>query len=129
MNLFQLGSFKLHSGQQSDWKIECDSLTIEDWQALARMAVEILPPFRKVYGVPQGGLPFAACLEMYAKGSQSDPILIAEDVITTGNSIIDFVNKQRLPKNEVIGICVFARGKCPYWVVPLFKMSEIKNVT
>ncbi len=84
------------------------------------MAIEILPPFRKVYGVPKGGLPFAVCLETYAKGSPSDPILIAEDVVTTGNSMVDFVRKSELPKNECIGVSVFARGKCPYWVIPIF---------
>ena len=45
--LFQLGDFTLASGQRSRWKIECDNLLAEDWQALAVIAAEILPPFTR----------------------------------------------------------------------------------
>lgn len=132
MNLFQLGSFTLRSGQKSNWKIECDALTTDDWMALARMAAEILPPFRKVYGVPRGGIPFATCLEAYAKGGMSDPILIAEDVVTTGNSMVDFRQKISLELGRkeyvlhCIGVCVFARSKCLPWVTPLFQMGTFQ---
>jgi hypothetical protein len=65
VSLFQLGDFTLASGASSLWKIECDALTPEDWQALAQMAVEILPPFGEVVGVPRGGVPFADALRPF----------------------------------------------------------------
>lgn len=57
MSLFKLGDFELHSGQRSNWKIDCDALTPADWRALAKMIVDRLAPFGAVEGVPRGGLP------------------------------------------------------------------------
>ena len=109
MSIFQLGDFTLASGLSSGWKIECDSLTPEDWQALALMASEILPPFGQVEGVPRGGIPFADALRQYAD-PQSDVLLIAEDVVTTGGSMERF-----RAGREAIGICVFSRGSLAEW--------------
>lgn len=116
-NLFQSGIFKLASGQYSNWKIECDALTKQDWATLAAMAYEILPPFGEVVGVPRGGIPFADALSHYMT-SMSKTLLIVEDVVTTGNSIEKFRNGR-----DAIGVCVFAREKCPDWVTPLFRMA------
>ena len=125
MALFQLGSFVLRSGAKSDWKIECDDLTPDDWAALAKMASEILPPFGQVEGVPRGGIPFADALRKYAT---TGPLLIAEDVVTTGGSMVRFATSlgQLASGQSAIGVCVFARGKCPEWVTPLFSMTERK---
>ena len=123
MNLFQLGDFVLHSGRRSWWKIECDALTSDDWEALALMAAEILPPFGFVCGVPRGGIPFAKALNKYvSEGSRLT--LIAEDVVTTGESLLNF--REQLGEH-VVGVCVFARGKCPEWVTPLFQMPGRKE--
>lgn len=65
-SLFRLGDFALASGSRSSWKIECDALTADDWRALAAMAVEVLPPFARVVGVPRGGWPFMFALQPYA---------------------------------------------------------------
>lgn len=118
MSLFQLGDFKLASGTTSPWKIECDAFTPEDWKALARMAFDLLPPFSRVEGVPRGGLPFAEALREYCS-PLSDRLLIAEDVVTTGNSIERFRDGR-----EAMGVTVFVRGNLlPSWVVPLFTMT------
>jgi hypothetical protein len=117
MNLFRLGHFNLHSGGVSRWKIDCDALTDLDWQALAVMAVERLPPFGKVEGIPQGGLRFAEALRQYAT---QGPVLIVDDVATTGNSFKD----QRAGREDVIGVVIFARGKCPPWVTALFTLGS-----
>lgn len=119
MSLFQLGDFVLSSGTQSNWKIECEALTTDDWKALAAMAAEVLPPFRWVEGVPRGGLPFAAELAHYAR-ADSMTLLIAEDVVTTGGSM----ERHRNGRSLCVGICVFARGPVPEWVTPLFQMPR-----
>ena len=132
MTLFQLGNFTLRSGIKSNWKIECDSLTKEDWEAIALMAVEILPKFGVVEGVPRGGITFANALRKYSKSCSCSykhpahdwcegnplPLLICEDVITTGGSMERFRNGR-----EAIGVALFCRGKCPNWVTPLFRMT------
>jgi orotate phosphoribosyltransferase len=117
--LFRYGNFTLASGTTSAWQIDCDALTPEDWDALAAMAASILPPFGYVEGVPTGGIPFAKALGKYVN-PDSLTLLIAEDVITTGGSIERF----RAGRNLTIGIVVFARGRCPNWVTPLFQMPE-----
>jgi len=115
MSLFQLGDFTLASGVKSAWKIECDALTPDDWSALAKMAVERLPAFGEVEGVPRGGIPFADALRIYAT---QGPLLIAEDVVTTGGSMERF-----RAGRDAIGIAVFGRGQFPEWINPLFRLS------
>ncbi len=114
MNLFRLGNFTLASGKQAQWKIDCNTLLQEDCDALALMAVEFLKPFGRVEGVPTGGVLFAKALEKYkTKGG----LLIAEDVITTGNSMEKYRNNR-----EAQGIVVFNRGEIPSWAFALFTM-------
>lgn len=121
MGLFQTGDFVLRSGARSRWKIECDALTPEDWDALALMAIDILPAFNKVEPVPRGGIPFAKALEKYAAVDLMPPLLlICEDVVTTGTSM-----ERIRDRRDAVGVCVFARGRSwPFWVKPLFTMSR-----
>lgn len=93
MSLFASGSFVLASGGTSSFKIECDSLTGEDWRSLAAMAVERLPGFKRVEGVPRGGLPFAAALGDYVDPDGELDVLIADDVWTTGGSVEEYIEK------------------------------------
>ena len=122
MTLFQAGDFTLHSGAQSAWKIECDSLTDEDWETLALMVVERVDSFTSVWGVPRGGIKLAAALDRY----RSDPIycggvLIVDDVLTTGASMEE---ARRVSSQGIVqGAVVFARGECPDWIIPLFQMK------
>lgn len=122
-NLFQLGDFTLASGVKSRIKIECDALTLDDWTALAAMAVEVLPPFSTVKGVPTGGLIFAALLKKYVTPG-AGRLLLAEDVVTTGGSIERFSDTFDVAEwsGGIIGVCAFARGPCPAWVTPLFTL-------
>jgi len=117
VNLFTYSSspIPLHSGITSHWKIDCDALTEHDWECLAAMAAEIAPPFHSVLGVPRGGFKFASALKKYRR-ADSDHTLLVDDVLTTGRSMEHW----RL-RNDV-GLVVFARGKCPDWVTPLFQM-------
>ncbi len=127
MTLFQAGDFTLASGAAAKWKIECDVLTPADWEGLATIAAEILPPFSAVSGVPRGGLPFARALHKFTVLG-ADTLLIAEDVVTTGGSVERYLRQVRNDPlietpTRIIGVCVFARGpSCPAWVTPLFRI-------
>lgn len=140
MGLFQRGDFKLNSGAKSQWKIECDALDKEDWATAATMVIHVLDTvgiestFGRVVGVPQGGILFAAALKLLETGKKSDGLLIVDDVLTTGGSMDRF--RDKLPKRSeelmflleggYIGIVLFARGKCPGWITPIFQMPTTK---
>lgn len=116
MSLFQLGHFHLHSGALSEWKIDCDALTKDDLDAIAVMLQERLPEFGMVESVPTGGDRLA---ELMAGLVSRGPLLIIDDVLTTGHSM-----EEKRAGREAIGAVIFARGKCPTWVTPLFTLTE-----
>lgn len=132
-SLFRQGDYTLRSGEMSHWKIECDALSADDWAGLAAMAVALLPPFGVVEGVPRGGVPFANALRAYSKACSVSyqhpphdwclgtplPLLIAEDVCTTGGSMERF-----RAGREAIGVCAFARGTPPAWVTPVLILNR-----
>lgn len=117
-DLFQRGRFTLSSGAASAWKIECDSLTEGDVDALGKMISEVVPSFGAAVGVPRGGVRIAAAVEKYATPGEPT-VLVVDDVLTTGGSIQRFREQLTGP---VVGAVVFARGPCPAWVIPLFSL-------
>ena len=117
-NLFQLGQFMLHSRGTSEWKIDCEEgLVDEDLQMLAHVVSKHFK-FCHVVGVPEGGLKFADALRSYATTNAKDPVLIVDDVLTTGASMNSA--RRNLGKN-VIGVVIFARGDPADWITPIFK--------
>ena len=90
--LFELGSFQLSSGITSKFRINAHTLTVNDWEALAYMALTIVPQFGSVVGVPTGGIPFAEALKSYIT---CGPVLIVDDVFTTGASIHKVANNYK----------------------------------
>jgi len=119
MGLFQQGDFRLHSGSKSWFKIECAYLSDDDWRAIARLVAEQLD-FKDTIGIPSGGLKLAEALKFYRKNTDKLPTLIVDDVLTTGASM----EKGRLKiAGRSIGIVLFARGKCPNWIWPVFEMQ------
>ena len=113
MGLFRLGQFTAHSGRTLDWKVECDALAPDDWKCLAAMIGPQLR-FGAVEGVPRGGLAFADALAPYAT---EGPLLIADDVLTTGGSM----EAQRSGR-DAIGVVAFARSAPPSWVSAVWRM-------
>jgi orotate phosphoribosyltransferase len=112
-NLFVRGNLRLSSGQVSTWKIECDSLTVADWECLAHVAIErrLVPPFSAVVGVFRGGLPFARALDSYVT-PDAEMILVVDDVYTTGWSIWDVLRRVKIEAGDdahVRGLVAFAR--------------------
>jgi orotate phosphoribosyltransferase len=124
IHLFNSGEYKLHSGLVSPFKIDADALTNNDISALAIIIADRFP-YTMAYGVPRGGIRFARALNGLPHSEPSVPsYLIVDDVLTTGGSITTF-RKERLSKEaDVTGIVIFARGKCPDWVFPLFQTPE-----
>lgn len=116
MRLFELGAFTLPAGNTTYFKIECDALAPGDWDALASLAAELLPPFSEVEGVPRGGLAFADALRRYK--SPGGALLIADDVWVTGLSM-DLHRAGR----DAIGVVAFTRGPLAPWVTALLALN------
>ena len=78
MTLFQKIDFISHAGLPLTWKIECDALTKDDWDGIARMIMDYeTRPFGSVEGIPRGGIPLAEALKPYAT---EGPPMIVDDV-------------------------------------------------
>lgn len=130
--LFNLGTYVLHSGLETDFKIDCDALTPPELRAMTRCALGLLPPFRKAYGIATGGLKFAQALNFYAEEA-AWTVIIADDVLTTGRSFEDFrrhlisdmgsTGWASQARPDIKGIVLFARGPCPQWVTPIFTLN------
>ena len=121
MNLFQLGNFVSHAGNELEWKIECDALTDDDWECLAKMISE-KTEFGSVYGIPRGGTKLADALQKYCKPNH--PIrLVVDDVWTTGKSMRDVMKKGDM------GFVIFARERIQFnpdnYVRALFTMEVL----
>ena len=126
MSLFNTGYYRLHSGEISNFKIDCDALTDEDIDAIALQLIHRLPLFQTVEGVPRGGLRLAEALQKYTvpreNGWYKDvgyPLLIVDDVYTTGGSM----EEHRAGRYEAIGAVIFARKPTPSWITPLFRLE------
>jgi orotate phosphoribosyltransferase len=113
--------FTLHSGSRSPFLMNCDALTVADWEALAAYVVHIMRiEFSMVVGVPRGGLRFAEALKPYqGKG----PLLIADDVCTTGASLEEYRKKWWVGGMDINGVVLYARGPCPSWVSPIWRLE------
>lgn len=117
MGLFIKEKVQLNSGKISNFKIECDALTDEDWECLAYLASKKIK-FKSVVSVPTGGDTFAKYLSEYTIDDETLPTLICDDVLTSGGSMER--KKSELNINNVIGVVAFTRGTCPDWITPLF---------
>jgi len=121
--MFIKQKIKLHSGQISDFKIECDDLKYQDYETLAYL-ISKRYYFNSVYGIPKGGDRLAMHLSGYINPDGTD-ILIVDDVLTTGDSMEDAKSRltpKATSRDSFKGIVIFARGPCPYWVKSIFQM-------
>jgi orotate phosphoribosyltransferase len=120
MSLFNHGAFTLHSGIASSFLIDCDALTDADLAAIAAQLVRGFAHFGRVEGVPQGGLRLAKAIEPWVN-EWSSRLLIVDDVLTSGASM----EEQRAGR-EAQGAVIFARGPCPDWIKPLFRLENLQ---
>lgn len=124
MDLFIKKDWVMHSGEKSNFKIECDALTDEDLETIAHLIYSKFKFFR-VMGIPRGGTRLAEKLKNYVIEGE-DKILIVDDVLTTGASMEQAKHahhRNLIDADRITGVVVFARGKCPDWVHPIFDMS------
>ena len=129
-DLFEVGDFVSHAGKELPWKIECDAIRPEWWDALARMVMDYQErPFYKAVGIPRGGVPFAQAMNKYASGDPNDQIMICDDVFTTGTSFKEFI-RENFPDwtmGQGYRWVVFARQpryEHPHHVRALFTMPK-----
>lgn len=120
MQLFEDKPFVGHAGPKLLFKIECDALTDDDLETLAAVIARKYT-FRVLLGIPRGGLRLARALEKYR--SREGGVLIVDDVLTTGKSMEDMRSQTGEDKSNISGVVIFARGKCPSWVTPIFQLS------
>lgn len=123
MGLFLGEYIFLHSGDVTDFKIECDALDDEDWRSLAKIISRRIR-FSEVQGIPRGGERLAEALWPYASKDPGDPVLIADDVLTTGASFRGYRGLVKAKNKDVRGVCVFCRQPAnkPAWVEAVFTM-------
>jgi|TARA_B100001093_G_scaffold462228_1_gene477290 hypothetical protein len=132
-DLFQQSNFKSHAGLDLTWKIECDAISDAEWECFARMISEIeTRQFSKVVGIPRGGVKLQNALSNYVSGDANDPILIVDDVWTTGTSFREFTEiqtiKDDIEQKDWFGWCIFARTMTDSKVSALFQMPEKTSV-
>lgn len=113
----------LSSGRVSNFFIDCDALTDEDWVAIAELIRDKIM-FSGVLGIPSGGTKLASLLRKYENENTNAPFLIVDDVLTTGASMEE-LRRGLTSIFNCIGFVVFARGKPPGWVKTLSELSEV----
>lgn len=118
-SLFEKRQFTSHSGILMEYKVECDALTNKSNEALAYMIQERFK-FRHAIGIPSGGIIIADACNVYATNNENDPILIVDDVLSTGNSMEE--QRKKTNENNVIGVVLFARDTSAVadWIYPLW---------
>lgn len=118
MNLFLNSAFTSHAGVRLPFKIECDALTDDDINVIAEIIARHTV-FSSVVSIPRGGDRLAKALQEFVQ--DSGPVLIVDDVFTTGKSMEDM---RRSIGGEPIGVVIFARGDLPDWVKAVFQLSS-----
>lgn len=121
VSLIQHGWFRAHSGLQLPFKVDCDALTDEDIEGIAKIVAGKFS-FSAVVGVPTGGLRLAEACARYVDDSKQYPMLIVDDVLTTGRSMQKWRDTYFV--RRPIGFVIFARGPCPDWIWALFTMGD-----
>lgn len=123
MNLFQTKDIVLHSGVRSNFKIECDALTDDDWRTLAALVAKHYD-FGAVEPVLRGGLSFGLALSRHIQ-PEHPRLLIVDDVLTTAASMVEQLAGRDPYEENIQGIVVFSRTYYfPKWIDPIFLMWE-----
>ena len=122
MDLFQEYNYVGHAGGNLTWKIECDAITDAEWKVLATVLLQYEKrPFRVAVGIPRGATKLGNILNEFATGEPQHPVLVVDDVYTTGTSFREF--KAKHYKDEhIIQWVIFARKPTTNDINALFTM-------
>ena len=128
VDLFQQYNYISHAGNPLTWKIEADAINPAEWKCLVEMILEIENrPFRAATGIPRGGVALGVELNKHATGAPNDPLLIVDDVWTTGTSFTEITEhpdmKDWIGDGEWFGWVIFARIPPTFPVRALFEMA------
>ena len=122
MNLFQDVDIIGHAGGRLTWKIECDALSDAEWRTLANiLLIYERRPFRVAVGIPTGATQLGNILNEYATGEPQHPVLVVDDVYTTGTSFREFKEKH-YNDEHIIQWVIFARKPTTNDINALFTM-------
>lgn len=126
MGFLKRAQFIMHSGAPSQFKIECDALDNEDIETCAWLIAQNYT-FCEVHGIPSGGLRLAKALQKYQTPGKGY-ILLVDDVITTGRSMVEAQAALASERPEVFplirGVCIFSRARTlPAWISTLFQLT------
>lgn len=118
--MIKLGEFTSSAGLVLPWKVECDMIP-DDWIHVFAAMIAQKFRFSRVMYIPEGGRRLAAALEDYK--TEDGIVLIVDDVLTTGKSMIAARNKLR-DDVEVEGVVLVARTQIvPDWIYPIFTLN------
>lgn len=115
--------FILSSGLASAWRMNIEALSPAEMDALARIAIDDVLNSRHFYaveGVPTGGIALAHAIYPLISGDERAPLLIVDDVCTTGNSL-----EKRRAGRHAKGLVIFNRGTLPEWAVAIWNFGGI----
>jgi len=120
--------FISHSGQELNWKVECDALTDNEIDVFAYLIGRKFQgcDIQKIVSIPRGGDRLALALHKYIPLKvESKTILIVDDVFTTGKSMEEAIGRL-WTNNEtcVRGAVMFARSKPFSWVYSVFNFID-----
>lgn len=122
MDLFQEYNYVGHAGGNLTWKIECDAITDAEWKVLATVLLQYEKrPFRVAVGIPTGATTLGNILNEFATGEPQHPVLVVDDVYTTGTSFREF-KKEHYEDEHIIQWVIFARKPTSPDINALFTM-------
>jgi hypoxanthine phosphoribosyltransferase len=118
--MIDFGEFRSHSGILLPWKLECDDLSDNDIRGLAAIIASKFY-FRGVYGIPRGGNRLANALQRFSVSHHNYPLLIVDDVMTTGTSMEEAKKELGKTASNAYGVVIFSRTNViPSWIFPFF---------
>jgi len=79
--------------------------------------------WQKAVGIPRGGVELGKALDAYSTGVSTDPVLVADDVYTTGMSQKEY-KEEHYPNQATLHWVVFSREPTVGRVKSLFTMPN-----
>lgn len=128
--MFKWKSFKSHAGKSLKWKIECDNLSEEDIECLAKL-IYTKYSYECISHPPTNSanvIDLINKLERHKSFNADYDYLIVDDVLTTGKSMNDIYEHLHTDYGyKIKGVVIFARSECPGWITPIFQLDKTFN--